>query len=152
MHPFTILSKQFAELVGLPPPEEDSDCLDLEVDSRWVTVQYRQETDDVVLFTLPLADQLPEPPMLRRALELAANGRGTDGHFLGIQDNAFLLSATLPMENLTAEELAARLLRLAKASQSVAQALLAAVAEDIAQTQENASQSEEMRNLSTIRV
>ncbi|MBR0457931.1 MAG: hypothetical protein IJJ26_01720 [Victivallales bacterium] len=74
MTPFSTLAKQFSELVELPPPDEAADSLDLEVDNRWVTVQYRQVMDDIVIFALPLADQIPEPPMLRRALILSAVG------------------------------------------------------------------------------
>ena len=53
--------------------------------------------------------------MLRRALELAANGGGTDGFFLGLKEGMFMLSAVLPLGGLSAEEFGRRLIALGAA-------------------------------------
>ncbi len=82
-----------------------------------------------MIFSLPLEDAQPDGPMLRRALELAANGDGTDGHFLGLQEGMFLLSAVLPLAGLSAEEFGRRLLALAAATKRVSDALSRASAE-----------------------
>lgn len=71
----------------------------------------------------------PDGPMLRRALELAADGNGTGGHFLGIREGMFMLSAVLPLEGLSADDLGRRILMLAAASKRVADELSRASAE-----------------------
>ncbi len=88
---------------------------DLEADGVAVCAQYRAERDDCVVFSLPLEDTEPDGPMLRRAIELAANGGGTDGFFLGLKEGMFMLSAVLPLGGLSAEEFGRRLIALGAA-------------------------------------
>ena len=71
----------------------------------------------------------PDGPMLRRALELAANGTGTDGHFLGLREGMFMLSAVLPLAGLSADDFGRRILMLAAASKRVTDELSRASAE-----------------------
>jgi hypothetical protein len=61
--------------------------------------------------------------MLRRALEIAADGEGTRGHFLGMREGMLVLSSVVKSADLSAEEFGMRLLDLAAASRGVAAAL-----------------------------
>ena len=119
----------FAEKTGVEPGKLGADNFDVEADGVVVSAQYRAERDDCVIFSLPLEDAEPDGPMLRRALELAADGAGTDGHFLGLREGMFLLSAVLPLAGLSTEEFGRRLLALAASSKRVADALSRATAE-----------------------
>ena len=80
MNAFATLVADFAEKTGVEPGKLGADNFDVEADGVVVSAQYRAERDDCVIFSLPLEDAQPDGPMLRRALELAANGAGTDGH------------------------------------------------------------------------
>ena len=113
----------FAEKTGVELGKPGADSFNVEADGVFVCAQYRADREDCVIFTLPLEDTEPDGPMLRRALELAANGAGTDGHFLGLREGMFMLSAVLPLGGLSTEEFGRRLLSLASASKRVADAL-----------------------------
>ncbi len=80
MNSFEALISEFAEKTGLSLQSVKDGGVDLVVDGVDVSVQYRQDKDDCVMFTLPLDDTEPDARMARRALELAANGAGTGGH------------------------------------------------------------------------
>ena len=129
MNAFATLVAEFAEKTGVEPGKLGADNFDVEADGVVVSAQYRAERDDCVIFSLPLEDAQPDGPMLRRALELAANGAGTDGHFLGLKEGMFMLSAVLPLSGLSAEDFGMRILALAAASKRVADALSRASAE-----------------------
>ena len=129
MNAFATLVADFAEKTGVEPGKLGADNFDVEADGVVVSAQYRAERDDCVIFSLPLEDAQPDGPMLRRALELSANGTGTDGHFLGLREGMFTLSAVLPLAGLSAEDLGMRILSLAAASKRVADALSRASAE-----------------------
>lgn len=115
MNPFDALLADFAQKTGLEFGGPGTDSLDLEADGVAVCAQYRAERDDCVVFSLPLEDTEPDGPMLRCALELAANGGGTDGFFLGLKEGMFMLSAVLPLGGLSAEEFGRRLIALGAA-------------------------------------
>ena len=129
MNAFATLVADFAEKTGVEPGKLGSDNFDVEADGVVVSAQYRAERDDCVIFSLPLEDAQPDGPMLRRALELAANGAGTDGHFLGLREGMFMLSAVLPLAGLSADDFGRRILMLAAASKRVADELSRASAE-----------------------
>ena len=114
------LVADFAEKTGVEPGKLGADNFDVEADGVVVSAQYRAERDDCVIFSLPLEDAQPDGPMLRRALELAANGTGTDGHFLGLREGMFMLSAVLPLAGLSADDFGRRILMLAAAAISLA--------------------------------
>lgn len=132
MNSFETLISEFCEKTGLALQSGKDGSVDLVVDGLDVSVQYRQDKDDCVLFTLPIHDTEPEPCMMHRALELAANGAGTGGHFLGIKEEMFVLSSVVKMEGLSAEAFAERLISLANMTRHVAESLASAVAEDVA--------------------
>ena len=129
MNAFETLVADFAEKTGVEPGKLGADNFDVEADGVVVSAQYRAERDDCVIFSLPLEDAQPDGPMLRRALELAANGAGTDGHFLGLREGMFMLSAVLPLAGLSADDFGRRILMLAAASKRVADELSRASAE-----------------------
>ena len=123
MNAFATLVADFAEKTGVEPGKLGADNFDVEADGVVVSAQYRAERDDCVIFSLPLEDAQPDGPMLRRALELAADGAGTGGHFLGLREGMFMLSAVLPLEGLSADDFGRRILMLAAASKRVADEL-----------------------------
>ena len=129
MNAFATLVADFAEKTGVEPGKLGADNFDVEADGVVVSAQYRAERDDCVIFSLPLEDAEPDGPMLRRALELAADGAGTGGHFLGIREGMFMLSAVLPLAGLSADDFGRRILMLAAASKRVADELSRASAE-----------------------
>ena len=131
MTPFSSLVAEFAEKTGVTPGKPGADNFDVIADGILVSVQYRQDKDDCIIFTLPLGDLEPDPAMLRRALELAANGAGTGGHFLGIKEGMFVLSAIVPLAGLSAEDLGKRLIALADVSHRVGEQLALAVGEAV---------------------
>ena len=129
MNAFETLVADFAEKTGVEPGKPGADSFDVVADGVAVSAQYRADRDDCVIFSLPLEDAQPDGPMLRRALELAANGASTDGHFLGLREGMFLLSAVLPLAGLSADDFGRRILMLAAASKRVADELSRASAE-----------------------
>ena len=129
MNAFETLVADFAEKTGVAPCKHGADNIDVEADGVVVSAQYRAERDDCVIFSLPLEDAEPDGPMLRRALELAADGAGTGGHFLGLREGMFMLSAVLPLAGLSADDFGRRILMLAAASKRVADELSRASAE-----------------------
>lgn len=132
MDAFDALISEFCGKTGLALQAAVDGSVNLVVDGLDVSVQYRPDRDDCVMFALPLYDAEPEPCIMRRALELAANGAGTGGHFLGIKEGMFILSSVVKMEGLSTEGFAERLISLANTTRRVAESLASAVAEDVA--------------------
>ncbi len=123
MKPFDALIKEFAEATGLPLQVADNDSCNLEYQDIIITMQYRQASDDIVIFAPVLTtDEYETLPngVLRRALELSYNGEGTRGAFLGMFDEALVLSVGLPMNGLDADQLCARVLAFAETAQGIA--------------------------------
>lgn len=112
MNEFERLLAEFSALAGLDAKADAKDAFSLESDGIVFTLQFLREANDVVLFA-PLSDpdaaEGPTPQMLRRALELSYDGRGTDGAFLGLFDGQLVLSFHIPMQDLDANALAAKL-------------------------------------------
>ena len=132
MSTFETVISDFCEAAGLALPPIKDGSADFVVDGLSVSVQYRSDRNDCVMFTLPLYDTEPEPCLMRRALELDVNGAATGGHFLGIREGMFVLSSVVKVDGLSAEEFAERLVSLANATRRVADSLAATVAEDVA--------------------
>ena len=97
--------------------------IDVIADDVMVSAQYRPDRDDCVIFALPVEDLELDERMLRRALEIAADGEGTHGHFLGMREGMLVLSSVVKPGELSAEEFGIQLLDLAAASRDVAAAL-----------------------------
>ena len=133
MTAFESLISDFAQMTGLPlSPDARGGCA-LETDGLFITMQYRAETDDIVIFapvTDPEAPERPTKAMLEKALALAHDGKGTFGASLGLFDGELILSVHLPMHGLDAETLGAKLMAFADAAVSVRAEIAAAVDED----------------------
>ena len=123
MNLFEALIKELAEATGLPlQVSADNSCC-LESDDMLITLQYRQECDDVVFFApilTPDEDEQIPAGVLRKALELSYNGIGTHGAFLGLFNGALVLSVTFPMNGLDAHLLGARILAFTETAQGIA--------------------------------
>ena len=117
-------------MTGLPlSPDERGGCA-LETDGLVITIQYRAEVDDIVIFapvTDPEAPERPTKAMLEKALTLAHDGTYTAGATLGLFDGELILSVHLPMQGLDAETLGAKLSAFADAAISVRAEIAAAV-------------------------
>ena len=64
MTPFSSLVAEFAEKTGVTPGNPGADNFDIVTDGIQVSVQYRQDKDDCIIFTLPLGDMEPDPTLL----------------------------------------------------------------------------------------
>ena len=131
MTPFESLIAEFAKNTGLPLEADAQESCSLETEDLVITLQYRRERDDVVLFA-PVSEpgeELP-PETLRAALELACNGKGTRGNYLGLFlfAGTLLLSRFMPFDGLTADALGDRVLAFADAALAVRAALAAPAA------------------------
>jgi len=152
MTAFESLMAEFSEKTGASFTPARDGSVSLEADGVYITMQSREARGDVLLFTLPLGDMKPEAATMEKALEIAAHGLGTDGFYLGISGDAFVLSGAMPLEGASAEDLANRLLALAAASEKVEKALARAIAEYAAAEVEREEKSHSDGNLSMIHV
>ena len=113
---FEKLLAEFVEKTGVKTDGAGPNSIDVIADDVMVSAQYRPDRDDCVIFALPVEDLEPDERMLRRALEIAADGEGTHGHFLGMREGMLVLSSVVKPGELSAEEFGMRLLDLAAAS------------------------------------
>ena len=151
MNVFESLIAGFSEKTGLDISTGADGSVEIEADGVFVTVQPREQSGDIVLFSLPLYDEPASEAMMRRALELSAHGLGTDGFFLGLADGSFVLSCVLPLEGLGAEDFAVRMLELSRTSRRIARELSRAIAEEVlAETSKESGP--ESGNLDALRV
>ena len=126
---FERLMAEFGEAAGVETRPDAQGTVWIDTDGVMVTVQYRQEHDDIVIFSLPLSGEIADETMMRRALELSAAGLGTGGFYIGLHDGYLTLSTVIPLEGLDAETLAKRLLDLSSATTRVTNSITATVAE-----------------------
>ena len=132
MTPFESLIAEFAKNTGLPLEADAQESCSLETEDLVITLQYRRERDDVALFA-PVSEpgeELP-PETLRAALELACNGKGTRGNYLGLFAGTLLLSGFMPFDGLTADALGESVLAFADAALAVRAALVEPAAEHV---------------------
>ena len=110
-----LLVRELSELIGVELAYSDDKTCDLAVDGRIVVLRYRPEDDDWLYFGVVSEPEDDQPRgVLVKALELNLFGSETLGMHLGLFGNALVLSGTLPMEGLTAEDFAERLLFLSR--------------------------------------
>lgn len=112
-----LLIRELSELIGVELAYSDDKTCDLAVDGRIVVLRYRPEDEDWLYFGVvsepePEADQPRE--VLVKALELNLFGSETLGMHLGLFGSALVLSGSVPIEGLTAENFAERLLFLSR--------------------------------------
>ena len=126
---FERLMVEFSEAAGIEARPDAQGTVWIDTDGVMVTVQYRQEHDDVLIFSLPLSGEIADETMMRRALELSSAGLGTGGFYIGLHDGYLTLSTVIPLEGLNADMLAKRLLELSSATTRVTNSVTATVAE-----------------------
>ena len=145
MKPFDALINEFAEATALPLEVAADDSCSLEYENIIITLQYRQASDDVVIFAPVLTpdeeETLPNN-VLRRALELSYNGKGTRGAFLGMFDGALVLSVSLPLHGLDVDLLSARIMTFAETAQGIALELETVLSEEEDYTPKKSHQDE----------
>ena len=121
---FGALIGEFAHETGLGLEIDDKGSCSVITGGTVVTMQYREETDDVALFSAVTApEDAISPAVMRKALELACHGQGTHGNFLGLFGDAIVVSRFMPMEGLTAKTLGATLVAFADAAAEIEDAL-----------------------------
>lgn len=138
MNAFDKLISEFAGMTGLEVAPDANDSCMLESNGVFITIQYRGEADDVVMFA-PVAlqdDERFSAAVCEKALSLAYDGKGTGGAFLGLFDGAFILSLHVPMEGLDAPTLGVRLAAFADVAESISAeiAAVSAYADEPAET------------------
>ncbi len=120
---FNRLLADFAALTGLEAAPDEKDSCTLETDGLAITIKYRQDTDDVIIFA-PVTDpeifETLEPQVLSTALKLAYNGAGTRGNHIGLSEgDELILSRILESADLDGEKLFHQLLNFADAASYV---------------------------------
>ena len=138
MNVFEKLISEFATMTGLEIAPDGNGSCTLESNGVVITIQYRSDADDVVIFA-PVA--FPENGSYSRsayekALAVAYDGQGTGGAFLRLLDGALILSLHLPMQELDAPTLGVRLTAFADVAESL-NAEIAAVPESMDAPAEN---------------
>jgi len=129
MNAFETLIADFSSKTGLSlVPDERQGCF-LETDGVVITIQYRQEADEVVIFA-PVTDPDSGAPltkaMCEKALLLAYDGKGTSGASLGLFGDNLILSVHVPMDGLDASALGTKLLAFTDAAVSARAEIAAA--------------------------
>ena len=110
-----LLVRELSELIGVELAYSDDRTCDLAVDGRIVVLRYRPDDDDWLYFGVVSESEDDQPRgLLAKALELNLFGSETLGMHLGLFGNALVLSGSVPMDGLTAESFAERLLFLSR--------------------------------------
>ena len=110
-----LLIRELSDLTGVEMEYSGDRMCDLAVDGRIVVLRYRPEEDDWLYFGVVSEPEDEQPrEVLAKALELNLFGSETKGLHLGLFGNALVLSGSVPMEGLTVEGFAERLLSLSR--------------------------------------
>lgn len=125
----TTYEKLIAELgegLGIDLSPDSAGFTEIVAENRVLTIRADENGENEVLVFTTVATA-PEdgftPDTLKRALKASLFGREVVGHHLGIFADSLILSATLPLANLTSEEFADRLLLLARVAGQLAESL-----------------------------
>ena len=117
MTTFERLLSELGDGLGLALAPDSDGIAEIAADGRIVLLR-ADETGERELLLFSTVATAPEGGFpagtLRAALELDLFGRDVAGHHLGLFADSLLLSATLPLEGLSAETLADRILVLAR--------------------------------------
>ena len=119
---FDKLLADFAAMTGLQVAADAQNSCQLETSDLLITLQYRDQADDLVIFA-PVTDSGEaeglSPAQYKKALSLAYDSKGTSGASLGLFNGELVLSVHLPMSGLDAETLGVRLTAFSDAAISV---------------------------------
>ena len=119
-----LLIRELSEMIGVELGYSDDRTCDLAADGRIVVLRYRPDNDDWLYFGVVSEPDGEQPrEVLAKALEMNLFGAETQGLHLGLFGNALVLSGAVPMEGLTAENLADRLLSLSRHIGKIAEKL-----------------------------
>lgn len=129
MNRFEAIISELAAATGLGLAVDAQDSCSLITGETIITMQYRRDLDDVVIFA-PLrdGDDALSLPVMQKALELGFNGAGTHGCFIGLFNGALVLSTFVPLEGMTAQSLGERILAFADVAADVEDSLEGACA------------------------
>ncbi len=129
MTTFERLLSELGDGFGLALAPDSDGIAEIAADGRIVLLR-ADETGERELLLFSTVATAPEGGFpagtLRAALELDLFGRDVAGHHLGLFADSLLLSATLPLEGLSAETLADRILVLARLAGQLSGRLAAA--------------------------
>ena len=138
MSAFNKLMEEFAAATGVDAVVDNEGSCTLEADGLLFTLQYLEETDEVVLFApvwQPEAEGMPPPSAtMRTALELGYDGKETGGAHIGLFADSLVLSIHLPMAGLDGEKLGVRITAFFDVATGIAAALAQASADGEAGT------------------
>ena len=111
------LVSELGDGLGIDFARDDSGVVEMFADGHAVLLR-ADETGECELTAFTVLAVAPEggfpPETLRRALEMDLFGREVAGHHLGLFADSLILSASLPITGLTAEDLADRIVMLAR--------------------------------------
>ena len=149
---FEKLIAEFDEATGIGLEIDDAGAVRCQADDVLLTVMRRPQSEELVIYSVPLDDSPADEMMMRHALELSFAGVRTGGFFLGLNDGTLTLSARFPLDGMDAETLGRRMLELSAATRRVAQDLSAAVAEECAEQVDSERNSSDACNQTVFRV
>ncbi len=122
MTSFEELIEAFSRESGIGVQIENGDTISLEADGMMVSARYDRDNGMLTIFapvTDPYSSEELGITVLRTALKLSFNGSGTYGNYLGLVENALILSKSYPLNELDAESFARHLLDLQEAAVAV---------------------------------
>ena len=121
----TTCEKLVSELgagLGLELKPGSDGTTEIAVEGRLALIKPDADGESVLLYTIvAMADGSPDPETMKTALALNLFGLQTVGGHLGIYLDAYIYSRTEPLADLTAEDLADRLLAFARVANEIAE-------------------------------
>lgn len=129
MNLFKKIIAGFSAMTGLRLVPDEGQNYFLETDGIIITIQYSQDTDEIVI-SAPVMDAdtgvTPTKAMYEKALSLSYDSKGTFGASLGLFDNKLILSIRLPMQDMDASDFGVKLSAFADAAVSARAEIAAA--------------------------
>ena len=131
---FASLIKDLSELMELDIEVSGNESCSLEFGDMIITLQYRQEQDDIAIFSVvtdPEKTSTLSDTVLRAALSLSYNGTGTDFNFIGLVNENLVLTNYIQIEGITSEELLQRIYSFSQSAQNVHDSLISMVTQKV---------------------
>lgn len=131
---FTSLIKDLSELMELDIEVSANESCSLEFGDMIITLQYRQEQDDIAIFSVvtdPEKISTLSDTVLRAALSLSYNGTGTGFNFIGLVNENLVLTNYIQIEGITSEELLQRIYSFSQSAQNVHDSLISMVTQKV---------------------
>ena len=131
---FKSLIKDLSELMELDIEVDANESCSLEFGDMIITLQYRQEQDDIAIFSVvtdPEKTSTLSDTVLRAALSLSYNGTGTGFNFIGLVNENLVLTNYIQIEGITSEELLQRIYSFSQSAQNVHDSLISMVTQKV---------------------